>query len=488
MVKLSEKAPGEIIKLNVDGSPINFVVVAQNYEPSLNSVGNTAVLGLVKDIKTAWKSSTYAGIWSQSDAYSTLQQFINRLDPDIQNKVMNATYRTNLRGDNGTTTTTSKIFTVSAKEMGANLGTDVNSLGTTFLNIETITEVYLKHFPVENLDRNWTRQSLYDNTEQALERAVNFYSARLNGVFSLKAVGSSADNIKTVLPMFLLPNDLNVLDDGTITVNEPPTTPLSISFGTPKSGKPLQIACEESTDPEGNLITYVFERQIDNNGWNQITSDGSNIVTDTVPYTGTNYNARVKAVDENGAESDYCVGEAKAIVYNQPPYAPDSITFSQPYFDSTINIECSLSEDPDGDSFTYIWEKCYNDSEQWDKINETEVNNTTDKIPNNITKYNVRVKVLDSKGNSSDYCTGISKSVLKPVFKYKINASEKNTEIRFISLKDYDPNDSYELNGKEIEVFDLDGNKIQYGWSADVPVRFILSEDKTKAYANIIYK
>ena len=73
-------------------------------------------------------------------------------------------------------------------------------------------------------------------------------------------------------------------------------------------------------------------------------------------------------------------------------------------------------------------------------------------------------------------------------YTYKITASEKNTEIRFISLKDYDPNDSYELNGKEIEVFDLDGNKIQYGWSADVPVRFILSEDKTKAYANIIYK
>lgn len=73
-------------------------------------------------------------------------------------------------------------------------------------------------------------------------------------------------------------------------------------------------------------------------------------------------------------------------------------------------------------------------------------------------------------------------------YTYKINTSEENTEIRFISLKDYDPNDSYELNGKEIEVFDLDGNKIQYGWSADVPVRFILSEDETKAYANIIYK
>lgn len=73
-------------------------------------------------------------------------------------------------------------------------------------------------------------------------------------------------------------------------------------------------------------------------------------------------------------------------------------------------------------------------------------------------------------------------------YTYKINASEKNTEIRFISLKDYDPADSYELNGKEIKLLNIDGTEIVSGWSKDVPVDIILSEDKTVGYVNINYK
>lgn len=68
---------------------------------------------------------------------------------------------------------------------------------------------------------------------------------------------------------------------------------------------------------------------------------------------------------------------------------------------------------------------------------------------------------------------------------YKITASEKNTEIRFISLKDYDPNDSYEINGKAIGLLNVDGSKIDIGWAKDIPVSITLNEDKTVGYVNI---
>ena len=70
-------------------------------------------------------------------------------------------------------------------------------------------------------------------------------------------------------------------------------------------------------------------------------------------------------------------------------------------------------------------------------------------------------------------------------YTYRITASENNTEIRFISLKDYDPNDSYELNGKEIKLLNIDGTEIVSGWSKDVPVPITLNEDKTIGYVNI---
>lgn len=70
-------------------------------------------------------------------------------------------------------------------------------------------------------------------------------------------------------------------------------------------------------------------------------------------------------------------------------------------------------------------------------------------------------------------------------YTYKINASENNTEIRFISLKDYDLTDSYEINGKSIDLLNVDGLKIEIGWVENVPVSITLNEDKTIGYVNI---
>ena len=68
---------------------------------------------------------------------------------------------------------------------------------------------------------------------------------------------------------------------------------------------------------------------------------------------------------------------------------------------------------------------------------------------------------------------------------YKINTNDKNTEIRFISPKEYDTSDIYEINGKTIDLFKIDGTKIVVGWIKDVPVSITLDEDKNIGYLNV---
>lgn len=128
-----------------------------------------------------------------------------------------------------------------------------------------------------------------------------------------------------VRPALFLAPDTLVSDttdtDGAYIIqwNQPPTTPSSISYGTPRAGQALTITTGGSTDPEGNAINYVYERRVDNGAYTQIGITTAKSITDTVPSSGTNYQVRVKAVDAHGAESAYRTGSAKAISYNTNP-------------------------------------------------------------------------------------------------------------------------------------------------------------------------
>ena len=101
--------------------------------------------------------------------------------------------------------------------------------------------------------------------------------------------------------------------------NQPPSDPSSISYGTPQAGNSLVLSTGGSTDPEGDAISYVWERKIDSGAYVQLGITTAKTFTDTVPTSGTTYTARVKAVDANSLESGYCTGSAKTISYNTPP-------------------------------------------------------------------------------------------------------------------------------------------------------------------------
>jgi hypothetical protein len=101
--------------------------------------------------------------------------------------------------------------------------------------------------------------------------------------------------------------------------NQPPTTPTSVSHGTPRAGQPLTITTGGSTDPRGTRSATSGNAASTPEPIPRSGSPRKSRFTDTVPTAGTNYQVRVKAVDSYGAESAYRTGNATAISYNTNP-------------------------------------------------------------------------------------------------------------------------------------------------------------------------
>lgn len=155
--------------------------------------------------------------------------------------------------------------------------------------------------------------------------AGNAYNARIVGTDGSLRNCYAYDGSYGVRPALYLASS-NLVSDTTDTDgayillwNQPPTTPTSITYGTPQAGQKLTLSTGGSTDPEGDAISYVWERKVDSGVWTQIGITTAKTIQDTVPSSGTTYYARVKAVDAVGNESAYCTGSGKAISYNTPP-------------------------------------------------------------------------------------------------------------------------------------------------------------------------
>ena len=401
MALLSSKAEGSTFKLREDRTPVEFYVAKHDYESGLNGKGRTLVVRKEAYEEGVWNTGGLNG-YATSDINNSFQSYKNRFDYDIQDKIGTTKFYYTVGNYNWKVEVLERsIFALSCAELGKT-GSNINAEGSTL--------------PIASLLCNisqWTRSpATYDTTsairitehgDVSYENCANHIGRR---------------------PAFTLPSNLEV--------DIPPTTPSSISFGVPEAGKPLQITCGVSTDPDSDQIVYVFERQIDSGSWEQIASSDSTEVTDTVPSEGTTYNVRVKAKDGEGNESDYRTGTAKAIVYNQPPSIPASIAFGDPHAGKSLQITCEASTDPDGNTITYIWERQI-DSGDWVQIGSGASTSITDTVPSSGINYNVRVKARDSEGAESGYRTGSAKAIIYnqpptipgvPQYKYPIPGEE----------------------------------------------------------------
>ena len=287
-------------------------------------------------------------VWNNYNEYDTEAGFLSNFEADFRNAILDAVIRVaknTVTDGGGYEDITRKVFLLSNTEVGLSNENSVaeGTLWSYFSSAArrqcypTAEAVSNSEYTSSSLNASsywwWWLRTPHASYANNARRVNTDGGLNYGGAYGARGVGADGSlgsygaygGYRGVRPALYLESG-NLVSDSTDTDgayilqwNQPPSDPSSISYGTPQAGNSLILSTGGSTDPEGDAISYVWERKIDSGAYVQLGITTAKTFTDTVPTSGTTYTARVKAVDANGLESGYCTGSAKTISYNTPP-------------------------------------------------------------------------------------------------------------------------------------------------------------------------
>lgn len=414
-VTLSSKAIGSTIKLKVNGSAKDFIVVHQGKPSSVYDDSCSGTWLLMKDIyeNRQWHSSD-TNDYANSTIHSYLNStFLAMLDSNIQKaiKQVKLPYR---KGSGTSTTVTSgsnglpaKIFLLSATEMSFNFSYMPSGEGAEL--------AYFKGCADNSSD---SKRVAYLNGSAAYWWLRSPYC--LNSYYAL-GVNSNGDwgyyycsNSFGIRPALILPSTLLVSDDGTVSTNTAPSTPGSISV--PSSimgGTNISISWAKSSDAESNLAGYKVERSTNGgSSWSQIYQGTATSTTNNVAFGTTSVMYRVKAYDTEGLESGWRTSSQVTVVNNNAPSAPPSIAVPNDVKGgSTLVISWTAASDSDGNLSGYILERSTDGGSAYTQVYKGDALTYTDTITKGWSTVMYRVKAYDSYDAQSGYTTSTKRTV-----------------------------------------------------------------------------
>ena len=414
-VTLSSKAIGSTIKLKVNGSARNFIVVHQGKPSSVYDDSCNGTWLLMQDIyeNRAWHSSN-TNDYANSTIHSYLNStFLNLFESNIKNaiKQVKLPYR---KGSGTSTTVTSgsnglsaKIFLLSATETSFSLSSMPSGEGAELAYFKGCTDNSSDSKRVAYLNGSatlWWLRSPY---------CYDFYGAL--GVGSDGDWGGgSCSNSGGIRPALILPSTLLVSDDGTVSTNTAPSTPGSISV--PSSimgGTNISISWAKSSDAESNLAGYKVERSTNGgSSWSQIYQGTATSTTNNVAFGTTSVMYRVKAYDTEGLESGWRTSSQVTVVNNNAPSAPPSIAVPNDVKGgSTLVISWTAASDSDGNLSGYILERSTDGGSSYTQVYKGNALTYTDTITKGWSTVMYRVKAYDSYNAQSGYTTSTKRTV-----------------------------------------------------------------------------
>lgn len=414
-VTLSSKAIGSTIKLKVNGSAKDFIVVHQGKPSSVYDDSCNGTWLLMKDIYESrqWHSSN-TNDYANSTIHSYLNStFLAMFDSNIQKaiKQVKLPYR---KGSGTSTTVTSgsnglsaKIFLLSATETSFSFSYMPSGEGAELAYFKGCADNSSDSKRVAYLNgsatRWWLRSPYCGNFNYAL------------------CVGSSGDwNVNYcsyssgIRPALILPSTLLVSDDGTVSTNTAPSTPGSISV--PSSimgGTNISISWAKSSDAESNLAGYKVERSTNGgSSWSQIYQGTATSTTNNVAFGTTSVMYRVKAYDTEGLESGWRTSSQVTVVNNNAPSAPPSIAVPNDVKGgSTLVISWTAASDSDGNLSGYILERSTDGGSAYTQVYKGNALTYTDTITKGWSTVMYRVKAYDSYNAQSGYTTSTKRTV-----------------------------------------------------------------------------
>ena len=414
-VTLSSKAIGSTIKLKVNGSAKDFIVVHQGKPSSVYDDSCNGTWLLMKDIyeKRQWNrtnTNDYAG----STTHSYLNDnFYNLIDSEIRAaiKQVKLPYR---KGSGTSTTVTSgsnglsaKIFLLSATETSFSFSSMPSGEGAELAYFKGCADNSSDSKRVAYLNGSatvWWLRSPY---------CYSFYNAlcvNSNGDWG-NGYCSYSHGIR---PALILPSTLLVSDDGTVSTNTAPSTPGGISV--PSSimgGTNISISWAKSSDAESNLAGYKVERSTNGgSSWSQIYQGTATSTTNNVAFGTTSVMYRVKAYDTEGLESGWRTSSQVTVVNNNAPSAPPSIAVPNDVKGgSTLVISWTAASDSDGNLSGYILERSTDGGSSYTQVYKGNALTYTDTITKGWSTVMYRVKAYDSYNAQSGYTTSTKRTV-----------------------------------------------------------------------------
>ena len=414
-VTLSSKAIGSTIKLKVNGSAKDFIVVHQGKPSSVYDDSCNGTWLLMKDIYESrqWHSSN-TNDYANSTIHSYLNStFLAMFDSNIQKaiKQVKLPYR---KGSGTSTTVTSgsnglsaKIFLLSATETSFSFSYMPSGEGAELAYFKGCADNSSDSKRVAYLNGSatvwWLRSPGCDYFNHALY--VNS-----GGGWSYYSC-SVSDGIR---PALILPSTLLVSDDGTVSTNTAPSTPGSVSV--PSSimgGTNISISWAKSSDAESNLAGYKVERSTNGgSSWSQIYQGTATSTTNNVAFGTTSVMYRVKAYDTEGLESGWRTSSQVTVVNNNAPSAPPSIAVPNDVKGgSTLVISWTAASDSDGNLSGYILERSTDGGSSYTQVYKGNALTYTDTITKGWSTVMYRVKAYDSYNAQSGYTTSTKRTV-----------------------------------------------------------------------------
>lgn len=414
-VTLSSKAIGSTIKLKVNGSAKDFIVVHQGKPSSVYDDSCNGTWLLMKDIyeNRAWHSSN-TNDYANSTIHSYLNStFLNLFESNIKNaiKQVKLPYR---KGSGTSTTVTSgsnglsaKIFLLSATETSFSFSYMPSGEGAELAYFKGCADNSSDSKRVAKLNGSaagwWLRSPFCGSFDVALD----VFS---NGGWG----GNGCSNSYGIRPALILPSTLLVSDDGTVSTNTAPSTPGSISV--PSSimgGTNISISWAKSSDAESNLAGYKVERSTNGgSSWSQIYQGTATSTTNNVAFGTASVMYRVKAYDTEGLESGWRTSSQVTVVNNNAPSAPPSIAVPNDVKGgSTLVISWTAASDSDGNLSGYILERSTDGGSAYTQAYKGNALTYTDTITKGWSTVMYRVKAYDSYNAQSGYTTSTKRTV-----------------------------------------------------------------------------
>mgnify|MGYP000096571148 FL=1 len=414
-VTLSSKAIGSTIKLKVNGSAKDFIVVHQGKPSSVYDDSCNGTWLLMKDI---YESRQWHNSNTNDYANSTIRSYLNStflamFDSNIQKaiKQVKLPYR---KGSGTSTTVTSgsnglsaKIFLLSATETSFSFSYMPSGEGAELAYFKGCADNSSDSKRVAYLNGSatgwWLRSPYCNYFDSALYVLSNgdWYNRYCSYSYGIR-------------PALILPSTLLVSDDGTVSANTAPSTPGSISV--PSSimgGTNISISWAKSSDAESNLAGYKVERSTNGgSSWSQIYQGTATSTTNNVAFGATSVMYRVKAYDTEGLESGWRTSSRVTVVNNNAPSAPPSIAVPKDVKGgSTLVISWTAASDSDGNLSGYILERSTDGGSSYTQVYKGNALTYTDTITKGWPTVMYRVKAYDGYNAQSGYTTSTKRTV-----------------------------------------------------------------------------